>query len=131
MANKKPAKKQIEKMAEEIRSFLIKHELWIDVTIYFNGKAFGTGDGKRYAYNDPDNLIVLENENPRDYFEYVNPDHILSMSFEGPLYSCLNMTGEYSHPFEKMVIKELSNIFLKYGCYYELGNSWNLTLFLI
>ena len=74
MVQKKPTQKQIEKMAIEVRSFLLEHEIWQDVTIYFNGKAFATSDGKKFAYNDPDNLIILEGKNPRDYFEYVNPD---------------------------------------------------------
>ncbi len=131
MVQKKPTQKQIEKMAIEVRSFLLEHEIWQDVTIYFNGKAFATSDGKKFAYNDPDNLIVLEGKNPRDYFEYVNPDHILSMSFEGPLYDCLNMNGEYGYDFESKIEEGLREIFSKYGCYYELGNAWNLSLFLI
>ncbi len=122
---------KIEEMANEVRDFLIKNELWQDVFIYFNGKAYGTMDGSHFSYNNPDDLIVLENEDPRDYFEYVNPEHILSMSFEGPLYDCLNMNGEYGYEFENSIESSLRKIFEKYGCYYELGNSWNLTLALI
>lgn len=129
--NKKPTKNQIEKMAVEVRQFLLDHGIWQDVRIYFNGKAFSTDDGKNgYYYNDPKHLIVLEDMDPRDYFEYVNPDHILSMSFEGPLYDCLNGYGEYGYKFDAKVETGLSAIFAKYGCYYELGNAWNLTLYL-
>ena len=127
---KKPTKKQIEQMAVEVRSFLLEHGLWQDVMIYFNGKAFSTSDGAKYYYNDPEHLIVLEDRNPRDCFEYVNPDHILSMSFEGPLYDCLNMNGEYGYEFEDRISEGLRQIFAKYGCYFELGNAWNLTLYL-
>ena len=118
-------------MAKEVRKFLLDHEIWQDVTIYFNGKAFSTSDGTNYYYNDPEHLIVLEDKDPRDYFRYVNPDHILSMSFEGPLYCCMNRVGEYGYEFEDMVSDGLRSIFAKYGCYGELGNAWNLTLYLI
>ena len=36
-----------------------------------------------------ENLYEYENKNPRDYFEYANPD-TLSMSFEGNLFHVLN-----------------------------------------
>lgn len=78
---------QIENLAKEIREFLLEHGLWQDVDIYFNGKRFTQHDpvtGK-YYYNDREHLIEEENQDPRTYFEYVNPDHILSMSFEGPV----------------------------------------------
>lgn len=122
--------KEIEQMAVEIRQYLIEKQLWIDTTIYFNGKAFSTSDRKgHFAYNDPNDLIVLENENPRYYFEHVGP--ILSMSFEGALCDCINGYGEYDTAFEDKVVRELRGIFEKYGCYYELGDHWNLTLYLI
>ena len=30
---------RIEELAKEIREFLLDHDMWIDVTIYFNGSA--------------------------------------------------------------------------------------------
>ena len=116
----------IENMAKEIREFLIEHELWVDTVIYFNGKAFSTSDGKgNYYYNDPEHLIVLENQNPKDYFEYAGD--ILSMSFEGDLNHCLNYY--YDIDFCDRIVGGLQDIFRKYGCYYELGNAWNLSLY--
>lgn len=32
---------EIEKLAVEIREFLLEHDMWQDVDIYFNGKRFG------------------------------------------------------------------------------------------
>lgn len=120
---------EIEKMANEIRDYLISKGLWIDARIYFNGKAYATDDRKGFfAYNDPEHLIVLEDEDPRDYFNYVNEDHILSMSFEGPLYEHLNYVG-LSFEYDDKVNEELRYIFAKYGCYFELGNHWNLTAY--
>lgn len=118
---------RIEMMATEIRQFLIENEIWIDVAIYFNGKCFTTGHDGKYAYNDPNNLIVVENADPRKVTQYVND--ILTMTFEGPLYDCINGNGEYSWQFEERIARELSDIFKKYGCRYELGEAWNLSLF--
>ena len=120
------SKKRNEALAKDIRKWLLDHEMWIDVTIYFNGKAYSTGDRKgHHFYNDPKNLVELDNMNPEDYFEWVNPNHILSMSFEGDLYDLLN----YDWEFPKKWFEEFHDIFDKHGVYYELGNAWNLTCF--
>lgn len=124
---KKPTKKQIEKMAYEIRQFLLDNHIWIDVCIYFNGKALGTSDETGFYYNDPDKVCIRENVDTRKYFQYVGD--ILSMSFEGDLCGCLNNYGEYGYAFDERIQEGLSVIFKKYGCYYELGNHWNLTLY--
>lgn len=122
---KKLTKRQIEIMAKEIRAFLLKYDMWIDTTIYFNGKAFSTDDRKgRFYYNDPEHLIVLENVDPKNYFDYVGP--ILSMSFEGDFYDVMNgYYGQYGIKIEN----EFHELLRKYGCYCELGNAWNLSLY--
>lgn len=126
----KLSKKQIEKLAFEIRDFLIQHSLWIDVTIYYNGKALSTHDGNgHFNYNQKDPVIILEDEDPLDYFEYVANPHILSMSFEGDFYGCLNYHNEYGADFDNMIQNEFSAILKKYGLYYELGNAWNLSCY--
>ncbi len=118
----------IENLAVEIREFLLAEEMWQDVTIYFNGKAFSTYDKEngKYYYNDREHLVVQEDEDPERYFEYVNPEHILSMSFEGPVYEMVNCWPGYSS-----IQKRFDSIFEKYGIYYELGNSWNLSCYYI
>lgn len=119
---------QIEKMAIEVRQFLIDKEIWIDTTIYFNGRAYSTSDRNgTYAYNDKETLIELENVDPKAVTEYAG--EILTMTFDGPLYDCINCNGEYSYEFAKSVVLGLHEIFQKYGCYYELGEAWNLTLY--
>ena len=72
---------QIEELAVEIRTFLLNHDMWVDTVIYFNGKCFSTYDREtgKFYYNDPEHLVVRDNEDPRDYFEYVADDHILSI----------------------------------------------------
>lgn len=123
---KKLTPEQIEAMAIEVRELLLSKEIWIDTTIYFNGKAFSTSDGTYFAYNDRNHLIVLEDKDPKKITEYAGD--ILTMTFEGPLYDCINGTGEYGYDYESGIESALSKIFAKYGCYYELGNAWNLTL---
>lgn len=116
---------QIEALAVEIREYLLKYEMWVDVAIYFNGKCFTTHDkdaGKFY-YNDREHLIVVENEDPRTYFEYVADDHILSMSFEGVVCEMLYY-GEY-----QSIKRGFDKIFEKYGIYYEFGHHWNFTCY--
>lgn len=116
---------QIEQLAVELRTFLLDVGMWQDVTIYFNGKAFSTYDKEsgRYYYNDREHLIVLEDEDPERYFEYVNPDHILSMSFEGPVCEMLYY-GESGS-----IRKKFDAIIDKYGLYYEFGHHWNFSCY--
>lgn len=118
---------QIEELAVEIREFLLQNEMWIDVSIYFNGKCFTTYDkeNKKFYYNDREHLVVEENVDPRTYFEYVNPDHILSMSFEGVVCEMLYY-GEFQSTKRKF-----DAIFEKYGVYYEFGEIWNFSCYYI
>jgi len=122
--------KEKEALAKEVRQFLMDNELWADVRIYFNGKAFSTDDNNgNYFYNDPDHLIVLEGIDPRNFFEYVAKDHILSMSFEGDFYGCMNFHCEYGADFDNRIQQEFSDILAKYGVYSELGHAWNLSCY--
>lgn len=121
------SEKEIEHMAVEIREFLLKHGMWQDTEIYFNGKRFTSHDPEdgRYYYNDREHLIVEENQDPRTYFEYVADDHILSMAFEGPVYHMINGYGYGG------LINKFNKIFNKYGVYYEQGHAWNFTCYYI
>lgn len=127
---KKLNKSTVEKLACEIREFLISNDLWSDCTIYFNGKAFSTDDRQgNFYYNNRKQLVVLEDQDPRNYFEYVAEPHTLSMSFEGDFYGCLNYTNEYGAEFDNRIMEEFSTILEKHGLYYELGNAWNLSCY--
>lgn len=121
--SKKMTERQIEKLAMEIRNFLLEHGMWIDTTIYFNGKAISTDDRDgNYAYNDPTKLLVLENQDPKRYFEYAGG--VLSMSFEGPFYEALNGYCE-----DWKVEEAFTKLLRKHGLYYELGNAWHLSVY--
>lgn len=113
----------IEEMAYEIKRFLLDHEAWFDVSIYFNGKRLSTRIGLD-AYNHPEISLLEENINPKDYF--ANTGHILCMSFEGTLYHILH----YGDTREDALIRNgLYQIFKNYGCYHTYGDPWNLALY--
>ncbi|MBO5828907.1 MAG: hypothetical protein J6R59_10720 [Paludibacteraceae bacterium] len=118
-------KKQIELLAKDIHEYLVKHEMWVDVHIYFNGKCWSTNskDNSEFCYNES-KYFEFE-DNPKKYFEYVAENHILSMSFEGSLYDVLNAYVPNWTKYEA----EFRAIFTKYGLYYQLGNAWNLTCY--
>ena len=120
----KITKTDIERLANEIIAFLEANDIASDVSIYYNGNVVRSkteykGDGEcSYIW------VKTENVDPHKYFEYAAYDHILSMSFEGGLYDVLNYSG--GRKMDKFM-----RILEKYGLYYELGNSWNLTCCLI
>jgi hypothetical protein len=116
-----------ESLAKEVRQFLMDNELWTDVRIYSNGKAFATNDRGGNYDNDPDHPVVLEDEDPRAYFKYVSGDDIMSMSFEGDFYGCMNFNCAYGADFDSRIQMEFSDILEDYGVCYELGHPWNLT----
>ena len=115
-------------LAIDIYEWCKKHDLWGDNIIYFDGKAWSNSEewggvrGKKIA----DELYEYEDKNPIDYFAYVNPK-TLSMSFEGSLNHVLN---GYVHGWVHLE-EQFSKLFKKYGLYYELGNSWNLSAYKI
>lgn len=107
---------QVENLAKEIREFLLEHGLWQDVDIYFNGKKYTSYDPEngKYYYNDREHLIEVADQ-PERHFEYVNPEHILSMSFEGPVCEMLY------YGILPSVRKEFDKIFERYGCIMSSG----------
>lgn len=130
----------VKTMAENLLRYLIDLDLDMSVRIYFN---FKDGHGTAIQTTLPSapcnyqcitqvkgknsyKYYVLNNINPRDYFEY-NGDY-LSMSFEGPLYHILNYTAYRESRMER-VNKQLNNYFSHYGLYMELGNAWNASLY--
>lgn len=106
-------KTDIEKLVKEIIDFLSEREMEMDVTIYYNDKSLSNAGHKLWRENS--------GVDPHVYFEYAAYNHILSMSFEGPLYHSINYSGRF--------LDEFNAIFKKFGLYYELGNSWNLTAY--
>ena len=120
-AMKKLTKNNIEKLATDIMKYLMENDLDSDVCIYYNNMRLRHEYDWRNA-DLPPKVIIEDNMNPLDYFEYASYKHILSMSFEGPLYYELNYNfGKKS--------EKLRDLFEKYGLYWELGDAWNLTAY--
>ena len=116
-------KTNIEELAQEIITFLEKHQLASSVSIYFNNKVVRDRGDYDKDYNYIPKWETTEDVDPHDYFEWAAYDHILSMSFEGPLYDVLNYTyGKNEEVFR--------SIFERRGLYYEFSNMWNLTAYL-
>ena len=117
----KLTKVRIQQFAMDVFSYLMKHNLDSGVCIYFNDKRIRNEYDWRNIDASP-KFIIEEDMNPHHYFEYANYDHILSMSFEGPLYDLMNYSGGKK-------LDGLHKIFEKYGVYWELGNAWNLSAY--
>lgn len=114
----------VEAMANDIQKFLLRWNAWMDVCIYYNGKRMDAGRDGEYRYNGEP--FIRENEDPREYFEYVAKPHILSMSFEGMTYELLNgYRGGHSEKF----CNEFIDLLSKHGVCFEQGDSWNLTCY--
>lgn len=118
--------KQREDLANEIFEWLVEHDMWMDVRIYFNGKYWDSHNPETNEYYYDEYRHYTGEADPKDYFEYVRePENILSMSFEGPLYEVLNGYRPGGWKLEE----EFRNIFYKYNVYYELGYAWSLTAY--
>lgn len=117
---------KMELLAKDIYIWCMRKGLWGDNIIYFNGKAWSSSpfwggvQGKQIG----NMLYEYEGKNPKDYFEYANPD-TLSMSFEGALNHVLNA---YVRGWAKLE-NQFTELFEKHGFYYEMGYSWSLSAY--
>lgn len=115
----KYTKKDIERLGKKLVAICKKNK-WTDVCVYFNNKRLAINDD----YVDGKFAVktkTLEECCPFDYFKWANPQHILSMSFEGYLYDKINYGKGMPESFRKL--------FAEYDVYWEQGNAWNLTLY--
>lgn len=136
---KQVAPKKAMQCVKEIMEWLLKHDIESSVCIYVCGKRYSfykTNAAARLVWSGYNGLQenvgiwVEDNVDPHRYFEYVANDHFISMSFEGPLYEILNFYGDFAD-YDARRVDEFDAILKKYGYYYELGNSWNLSCYKI
>lgn len=98
---------------------------WIESNGYTDMvRVYALGDCVDYSNGEK---AVLPNMNPKDFFEYgPKPErHILSMSFEGPLYGVFNHYYDGSFKIEA----DFDKLLKRHGVYRELGNAWNLSCY--
>lgn len=120
-------KTQIEELRLKIIALLTEYEILGDCIIYANGKRWIYG----YKFSEDYSEMTLtekveDNIDVKEYLEYCNPDTI-SIAFDGSgLYDILNYISDDSGFIERF------NALLKeYGLYYDLGHTWNLSLYKI
>lgn len=119
---KKLTKEGIESLALRIAKLLKDRELASDVRIYFNNRCidFDSGHWDPVENTYVVNSKIIEDINPHDYFECAH-DHIISMSYEGPLYDYFYNRCEFPRPIEELIRGA--------GLYYEHWDAWNLTFY--
>lgn len=106
--------------------FCLKHELWIDTSVYVDGKRYGCkGPDGHYHYDNTWDCVFCEDDiNPKDYLDYAGT--FMSVATEGPLYDMINYNCD---SYTEACLDEMSDIFDDYGKYCESGNAWNFSLY--
>lgn len=113
--------KKFENLAKDIYNWCMKNDLWGDICLYFNNRAWASWStwhgvpGKKIG----ERLYEYEDKNPRDYFN--GGDCEFACSFEGELNHILNA---YVPGWVKLE-EEFLNLFKKYGLFFEMYDSWN------
>ncbi len=118
---------KMEKMTLEMIGFLQKWGLWRDTTILANGNRYSYSADRNFRYMGCDNTEFEENVKPEDYTtgliderdcegnpvwrSFSNPEHILDIVYEGPLYMLLVCD---TYEIGKSEISEISEEALEY-----------------
>ena len=123
----------IKKMAYDLVKFLIDNDLFIDTRIYYKTRKSWNMLTDSKLGNIPSNkenfskgnktytIYTAEGIDPNYYFKY-NGGY-MSVSTEGPLYDIINSYSD--EPIERY----LNNYFSNWGLYFELGDTWNFSLY--
>jgi hypothetical protein len=114
----KTLNKDMEELAPKIVELLKDYNYNGGTCIYFNDKALIIKSS---------GIIQKEGLKGSDYSEYAN-DKTLTMTFEG-VDSIYNIINGYQRDY--IFMEEFEALLDQYGYYYQLGNSWNLTLYKI
>ena len=117
MAKSALTEKQIGELAEQIYQLLKENDIWMDTDIYYNNRVMTNKDGNgQYQY---DGSVYLYLDTP-PIEPFYTPGHILSMTFEGPVYQMFN------HGSYPAVRRKFDRILKRFGLYYEFHDAWNL-----
>ena len=100
-------------IADDIWQWLEAHELTAEVAIYANGL-------KRTAQG----LVLGVASQVTQYAD----DNSVTVTFEGPLYELINYGAVGDIPSNEWR-EDFQRIFERHGCFYELGQAWNLTVY--
>lgn len=108
-----------EKIATEIKDFILKRKIGGDLRIYFDDNAF--------EIDHNENVSLLKGISAIDYVEYANPETV-TMSYEGKFYEHMNGYGQ-NQSYDTKIREEFEKIVNKFGFYSELGYAWSLSLY--
>jgi len=108
-----------QQIAKKIANWLEKNDLTEEVRIYF--------DNQCWTWNNEE-MIVIDDMKASTYFEYAN-DETISMSFEGPLYHVMNY--HWSSEEAGQLYGEFLDLMKGEPLYFEMGNAWNCSAYLI
>jgi hypothetical protein len=98
-----------EDLVNDIVSFCKKWGLWKDTTVYTGGKRYTDFDATKCdVFRSHTFVVVSEEPHSEKWTVFSNPDHLLDMTFEGPL-SMLLRHGEY-----EVEVCDLSDVAKKY-----------------
>lgn len=121
-----------EKLVYALIKWLVKHEVFCDISIYCNNKCWKSDyyqstdkfTNMQEIHNEkisPEPFYLVQNIKAKDYIEFAN-ENLITMSFEGPLYHELNYGNGKTY-------QELQKFFEKRGLYFEQGYAWSLSVY--
>lgn len=120
------------KLAREIRDFLDAHYVNGDCRIYFCGICWEHGEEdtpftwENHTFVDVPTRTgwrVIEGVSPKSFFNWASGD--VCMSFEGGFYDVMNPGSSE----DVRLNNEFEALLQRNGCYCELGNTWNLSIY--
>ncbi|WP_103110933.1 hypothetical protein [Brevibacillus reuszeri] len=111
-------KEMMKQIADELKAFLLKKDLWKGTILYFNQMAYHSTDG------------ILTYADPRNHLTYCNPETLTASFYQSRLAEVLQLGDTNADGTRSWGTRnELTELLKKYGYRYELGNQWNFALF--
>ena len=127
----KKQKELNEKIANDLKKFIQSIDCWIDVCIFYNGKAISSNK----KWNKWEGVLIEESkdefgevmkvyeydniESPKYWTQYANEETV-TVLFDGAFYEWLHYYGDWS---------KLEKILTSYGAYFEFGNMNDLSIY--
>ena len=122
-----------EKIANDIKNFIQSIACWIDVCIFYNGKAISSNkkwnkwegvliEESKDVFEEVVQVYEYDNiESPKYWTKYANEETV-TVVFDGAFYEWLHYYGDLS---------KLEKILIPYGAYLEFGTMNDLSIYFI
>ena len=117
------SRRQIRKIATQLNKFFNKYEI-TGIRMWFNGDMWYYPTRQFGEFGQPIKRVITKNAESKrsDYTQYANDETMTIIFEESLLYEILN------YSVLPRLEDEFYQIFIDNGYYYELGNSWNLSI---